>query len=388
MTITPITKTEDLIKLVDSLKNSQYITIDTEFLRTTTFFAKLCLIQVANDEGAHIIDPLANGLDLSCFYELMDGGPIKVFHASRQDLEIFYHAMGKVPSPIFDTQVAAMVCGYGDSAGYETLVKAIARESIDKSIRFTDWSIRPLTDKQLNYALSDVTHLRVIYKHLAEKLEDNGRTSWLIDEFNVLTSEKTYKINPAEAWRRIKCKSNNRRFLGYVQALAAFRETEARSRDVPRNRIMRDDLLLAIAAHPPSEKSKLGHTKGLSKRYSNGEAGEQFWAALQTVTNCPEDQLPTPSPKRFNGGGNERSGPSLELLKVLLKLKCTENDVASKLVASSKELEEIATNNGQDLACMSGWRFEVFGKDALRLMNGELAMVVQGKTIVLKELSA
>ncbi len=385
MSITPITKTDDLVKLVESLKSSQYITIDTEFLRTTTYFAKLCLIQVANDDGAHIIDPLAEGLDLSSFYELMDGGPIKVFHASRQDLEIFFHAMGKVPSPIFDTQVAAMVCGYGDSAGYETLVKSIAKESIDKSIRFTDWSIRPLTDKQLNYALSDVTHLRVIYKHLAESLEKSGRTSWLVDEFSILTSENTYKIAPEKSWKRIKCKSNNRRFLGYVQAMAAFREVEAVERDVPRNRIMRDDLLLSIAAHPPSEKHKVGKIKGLSKRYSNGEAGDKFFAALQAVVNTPESDLPEATPKRFNG--NDRAGPSLELLKVLLKLKCTENDVASKLVASSKDLEQLATSNNTDMMCMQGWRYDVFGKDAERLMNGELAMVVNGKTIELKEVS-
>lgn len=384
MTITPITNTDDLVKLVEKLKLSQYITIDTEFLRTTTFFAKLCLIQVANDEGAHIIDPLAEGLDLSSFYELMDGGPIKVFHASRQDLEIFYHVMGKVPSPIFDTQVAAMVCGYGDSAGYETLVKSIAKETIDKSIRFTDWSVRPLTDKQLHYALSDVTHLRVIYKHLADRLEESGRTSWLTEEFKLLTSDTTYKINPAEAWRRIKCKSNNRRFLGYVHALAAFRETEAFERNVPRNRIVRDDVLLAIAAHPPSNKNKVALIKGLSKRYSNGNAGDKFFNALEKVKNTPENNLPLATPKKFNG--NERAGPSLELLKVLLKIKCNENDVASKLIASSKELEELATSNSDELPCLKGWRFEVFGKDAKRLMNGELAMLVDGKTIKLMDL--
>ena len=388
MTLTPITKTSELEALVQKLKSSDYLTIDTEFLRTTTFFAKLCLIQVANDECSHIIDPLAEGIDLTSFYELMDGGPIKVFHACRQDLEIFYHAMGKVPHPIFDSQVAAMVCGYGDSAGYETLVKSIARESIDKSIRFTDWSLRPLNERQLDYAISDVTHLRVIYKHLADKLEQSGRTNWLQEEFNILTSESTYKIVPENAWKRIKCKSNNRRFLAYVQALAAFRENEAQNRDVPRNRIMRDDLLLSIAAHPPTDISKLGHIKGLSKRYANGDAAKQFFAAIQSVVKMPDDQLPAPSPKRNMSSGFDRSGPSLDLLKVLLKLKCSENEVASKLVANSNDLEALAQGDTKDLKCLTGWRYDVFGRDAELLMQGKLGMVVKGKNIELTETSS
>lgn len=385
MTITPITTTDALNKAVEELKKSDYFTIDTEFLRTTTFFAKLCLIQVANDSVEYIIDPLAHNMDLTKFYELLDGGPIKVFHASRQDLEIFYHAMGKVPSPIFDTQVAAMVCGYGDSAGYETLVKAIARKSIDKSIRFTDWSKRPLSDKQLSYALSDVTHLKVIYKHLAKQLEKTGRTAWLKEEFKILTSEVTYKIVPEQAWHRIKCRSNNRRFLAFVRAIAAFREREAEKRNSPRNHIMRDDLLLSMAAHPPSKASDLKTIKNISKRYLGGEGASELLAAIEEARALSDEQLPEPSPKGQQGNGFDKSGPSLDLLKVLLKLKCAQYDVAAKLVASSSDLDAIATGSDADVPCLKGWRYEIFGHDAKRLMNGELFMSVKGKEILLKD---
>lgn len=384
MTIHQITTTSALRDICARMNKSEYITIDTEFLRKTTYYAKLCLIQIADQNEAHIIDPLAHGIDLQPFYDLMDGGPMKVIHAARQDLEIFLHADGRLPHPIFDTQVAAMVCGYGDSVGYETLVKSISNETVDKSARFTDWSRRPLSERQLSYALSDVTHLRTIYKELAKQLERSNRMDWLEQEEEALTNPATYRIEPINAWKKLKCKSSNRRFLAMVREIAAWREREAQQKDVPRNRIIRDEILFEIAAHPPTHAGELQKIRGIPKRYAEKAGAKPILDMCERVAQMPDNQLPD-----ANSSKNrhlEKAGPALDLVKVLLKIRCKEKGVAAKLIANTAQLEQMVRGNGKDLPFMHGWRYELFGRDAERLLHGEVSLSVDGKRIKLNEL--
>lgn len=379
--MTLITETRDLITACERLKQSSYLTVDTEFIRDSTYWPILCLIQVAGDDFHCAVDPLAKGIDLEPFYALMrDPSLLKVFHSARQDIEIFVLKMGEVPKPLFDTQVAAMVCGFGESAGYETLVARLAGARLDKAVRFTDWTKRPLSERQLNYALSDVTHLRTVYDKLRASLEKNHRESWLDEEMAILTDVETYRLDPKDAWKRLKPRSRNPRFLAAVQALALWREKEAQRRDLPRNRVMRDEVLLEVAAHMPQNGETLGNLRGVPKGYAKGPEAAGILAALAHAASLPEKDLPRIPASEDRG---QNAGPAGDLLKVLLRLKCTENDVAPKLVASSQDVEDIASLGAEaDVRALHGWRHELFGRDALALRDGRLGLALKGNKLV------
>ena len=353
-----------------------FIAIDTEFMRDKTYWPLLCLVQIAGPEEEAAIDPLAPGIDLAPLLALMQRRDLlKVFHAARQDIEIFFHLTGKVPAPVFDTQVAAMVCGYGDSVSYETLASRLAGAHVDKSSRFTDWSRRPLTERQLKYALGDVGPLRRIYEKLSARLAATGRAHWLAEEEAELTDPDTYRLEPALAWRRLKARSNNRRLLALVRELAAWRETTAQQRNLPRNRVLRDESLLEIAAHAPKSPDELAHARGLGRGFAEGRFGSEILAVVGRVLEQPESTYPEAVPRREVPAG---LGPLIDLLRVLLKLRCEENDVAQKLVADAEDLELIAADDHADVRALHGWRAEVFGKDALDLKHGRLALTAAG----------
>ena len=383
--MTLITDTDRLTALCRDLARESYVTVDTEFMREKTYWAKLCLVQLAGSRKAAAVDPLAPGLDLSPLYELLaDGRVLKVFHAARQDIEIFYHLTSAVPAPLFDTQVAAMVCGFGDSVAYETLVARLTDAHIDKLARFTDWSLRPLTETQLNYALADVTHMRAAYEELARRLARSGRKSWLEAEMAVLTDPTTYRLDPREAWRRLKTRSGKPQFLAVLREVAAWRETEARRRDVPRGWVLRDEILLEIARHAPKTVDALARTRGLPRRFAEGRAGAELLAAVRRGLAVPESERPKPSLKVESAQG---LGSVVDLLKVLLKMKCEAHEVASKLVASVEDLELIAADDNAPVPALRGWRRELFGADALGLKHGKLALMVEGRRLALVPLA-
>jgi len=380
-----ITDTDELTAYCARLAQAPYITVDTEFLREKTFWPRLCLVQVAGPEDELIIDPLAPGMDLSPLYDLMaNTAVLKVFHAARQDVEIFHHDGGVMPRPMFDTQVAAMVCGFGDSVGYDTLARKISKVHIDKSSRFSDWSVRPLSERQLKYAMQDVTHLRGVYEWLARELHKNGREAWLMEEMAILTDPKTYLTEPREAWLRIKTRGGNRRFLGVLREITAWRETEAQTRDLPRNRVIRDEALLEIAAHPPHTIAEMGKMRSVTAGFAEGKLGQSLLAAIRLGAEMPEADLP-PLPDRDPPG--KSTGGTVELLKVLLKIKCEQAGVASKLVANSADLDRIAADDEADVPAMHGWRRELFGLAALQLKHGKLAITMKGNKIVLAPLA-
>jgi ribonuclease D len=360
---------------------ADYGTVDTEFIRDNTFWPQLCLIQIAGPEAAAVIDPLVPGLDLAPVLALMrDPRVLKVFHAARQDVEIFYHLAGSVPEPIFDTQVAAMVCGFGEQASFENLAQKLAGIAIDKSSRFTDWSHRPLSDRQIRYALDDVVHLRPIYERLDRQLDKNGRAPWLSEEMAVLTDPATYRVDPAEAWRRLKVRAGKPRFLAVLKEIAAWREEEAQRRDLPRNRLIRDEALLEIAAHMPTTVDDLARTRGLSRGTAEGKVGQGILAAVQRAIAKPEREWPRPEPKAELPSG---LAPLIDLLRVLLKTKCEAEGVAQKLVASAADLELIAADDAAKVPALSGWRRTLFGEDALALKHGALALTAKGKRIAI-----
>jgi len=374
-----VTNTDDLSALCRRLEKHPYITIDTEFLRENTFWPILCLVQVASDDESAIVDPLAQGIDLQPLYDLLQNeNVLKVFHAGRQDLEIFHRQTGKVPAPIFDTQVAAMVSGFGESVGYDTLVTKLVGAQIDKSSRFTDWSRRPLSDRQLSYAEADVTHLRTAYKKLSAMLQETGRENWLSSEMKILESPETYFTPPEDAWKRIKTRNNKPRFLAILKSITAWREKQAHQQDIPRNRILRDEALLDIAGNPPKNADKLSHVRGIGKKFAEGHLGKGLLAAIEEGQNIPDSECPVVARKTPPAKG---IGPLIDLLRVMLKMRCEENDVAQKLVCSSSDLEKIASETDPDVPAMKGWRYEVFGKDALALKAGEIAFTIQGKKI-------
>ncbi|MCW0235213.1 MAG: ribonuclease D [Ferrovibrio sp.] len=382
--LAPITTTEDLAQFCASLATVDYVTVDTEFMRETTYWPKVCLIQLAGPDEARVIDPLAEGLSLDPLLDLLrNKAVLKVFHAARQDLEIFTKLMGEVPAPLFDSQVAAMVCGFGDQVSYEQLVAKLAGAQVDKSSRFTDWARRPLTEKQVVYALGDVTHLRKIYEKLNAKLQKTGRAEWLSEEMALLADPATYEVAPDNAWKRLKPRTTKGEYLAVLQAAAAWRELEARSRDIPRQRIVRDETLMEIAAHPPKSADDLERMRGLSKGFAEGKMGQGLLAAITAKLASPKETWPVleREPELPRG-----IGPLVELLKVLLKLKCDDHDVAQKLLANTSDLDRIAADDNADVAAMHGWRRELFGNDALRLKRGELALAAQGTKIKLVEL--
>ena len=374
-----ITKNSELKDFCDRAANEKYITIDTEFLRERTYFAKLCLVQLAIpgdvNENAIIVDTLASNLDLSPLYEIFQNPNIvKVFHAARQDLEIFYFASGIFPYPLFDTQIAAMVCGFGDQVAYETLVRQIAKQTLDKSSRFTDWSRRPLTDAQKKYALADVTHLRVIYEILSKQLVQTGRLKWVDEELKNLISPETYDVDPKNSWRRLKTKSNSRRFLGLVASLAEFRENFAQSKNIPRNRVIKDDALLELASNKPRNLDELSRSRLLLREARKGEIASGLLKAIEKGLAIPDSELPEKQLKPEKGQINNALA---DLLRVLLK-SCAENTgVASKLIATASDLDALAAGD-RNIGALNGWRFEVFGKSALQLCDGKIGLSVKG----------
>jgi ribonuclease D len=366
--------------------HADYITVDTEFMRDKTYWPQLCLVQIAGPEDAAIIDPLAPGMDLAPLLALMgDAAVLKVFHAARQDIEIFVNLTGAVPAPLFDTQVAAMVCGFGDAVSYETLAGKLAGAPIDKSSRFTDWAHRPLTERQLQYALTDVVPLRTVYEKLAQRLAKTNRAHWLGEEMAVLTDLATYRLDPQESWRRFKLRTGNRKMLALVRELAAWRETAAQQRNLPRNRLLRDESILEIAAHAPANVADLARTRGLGRNFAEGKLGAELLAAVKRASALPESDYPQPPPRREPPPG---IAPLVDLLRVLLKLRAEENDVAQKLVADSEDLEMIAADDAAPVRALQGWRAELFGRDALDLKHGRLALTAAGKRIKLVRLAA
>ena len=380
-----ITTTEDLARFCAQAQAAPYVTVDTEFLRERTYYAKLCLLQMAlpGPEGpetgpAVLVDPLAKGLSLEPFYELLrDTSTVKVLHAARQDLEIFLIEGRTLPKPLFDTQIAAMVCGFGDQIGYETLVRKLTRGSVDKSSRFTDWSRRPLTDAQLGYALADVTHLRVIYEKLAARLEETGRASWVAEELATLDDPATYITQPADAWKRVKTRNDSGRFLAIVRELAEFREAHAQSNNVPRSRVFKDDALLELASLKPQTPDDLGRTRLLLREARKGEIAQGILDAVARGMTCPPENFPKPE----HGRENLQVNPALaDLLRVLLKAKSDATGVAAKLIASASDLDALAAGV-RDVPALSGWRAAVFGDDALSLCNGEVGLAVRGERV-------
>ncbi len=377
--MTPIADSAELAAFCKLQAKAEFITVDTEFMRDSTYWPKLCLAQVGGPREAAAIDTLAPDIDLAPLLELMANRKVlKVFHSARQDMEIFFLLMDALPEPIFDSQVAAMVCGFGDSVGYDKLVRKLTGKHIDKSKRFTDWSRRPLKQGQIDYALSDVVHLRPVYEKLRRQVENRARTAWLDEEMAVLTSPDTYRLEPETAWRRLKTRSASPRYLAILRALAAWRETEAQRRDVPRNRVLRDEQLFDIAAHHPGTTEELSHTRGMGRDAARGRIGQAILAALAEGMAVPEEDCPAPPPQRDHPAG---LGPLVDLLKVLLKLQCERHDVAQKLVASVADLERIAADDGAEVPALTGWRHEIFGKDALALKQGRLALGMEGKTL-------
>ena len=379
-----ITDTAALADACESFAQHDFVTVDTEFLRETTFWPILCLIQIAGPEDECIVDPMAEGIDLAPFFELMaDTSVVKVFHAARQDVEIFFNLDGRVPTPMFDSQVAAMVCGYGDSIAYNQLVDRITGASIDKSSRFTDWARRPLTEKQLNYALADVTHLRDIYLHLKAQLEKQKRTSWVDEEMKVLTSAETYDLPVEKAWTRLKMRVRKPLDLAVMQSVAQWREQSARDRNVPRGRVIKDDAIYEIAQQHPKDKNALGRLRALPKGFENSRHCEGLLEAVAAAHEIPVDKLPVvPRPTRSPEG----TGAATELLKVLLKVIAEQQGVASKVIATVDDLEKIAADDNADVPALQGWRLEMFGKQALELKRGDIALGFEDKKIQVIEL--
>jgi ribonuclease D len=383
-----LTTTKDLAAFCTAAREHSFVTIDTEFLRERTYYSKLCLIQLAmpgtsDDEGV-LVDVLSGKMSLEPLYDLFrDETVVKVFHAARQDLEIFFfEGQGVFPKPFFDTQVAAMVCGFGEQVGYETLVRKIARKSLDKSSRFTDWSQRPLSVKQQKYALADVTHLRQIYEYLSKEITKRGRMKWVEEELEMLTDPATYIITPEEAWKRVKTRTNSGKFLAVVRELARFREDFAQSRNVPRSRVYKDDALLELASTRPANHSDLSKSRLLLREARKGEIADGILAAVKAGIDCPPEDYPTATPPREKAVGSEGLA---DLLRVLLKAKAEEAGVAQKLIATSAELDEIAAGQ-TDCHALSGWRRDVFGADALRLIEGKVALSANGRSVILVEI--
>ncbi len=377
-----IVDTASLEALCSRLSSAPYVTVDTEFMREKTYWPRLCLVQIAGPEDAAVIDALAPGIDLGSLLALLgDERVLKVFHAARQDIEIFFHLMGNVPAPDFDTQIAAMVCGFGEQVSYETLAAQLVGARIDKTSRFTDWSHRPLSERQLSYALADVTHMRKIYEHLRVRLGQSKRDPWLEEEIAALIDPAVYRLDPSTAWQRLKPRGMSPKSLAVLREVAAWREGEAQRRDLPRNRIVRDEALLEIAASRPRRVADLARVRALPKAVAEGAFGDGILAAVTRGEALPDAECPavTDRPQLPRG-----IGPVVELLKVLLKSKCETNHVAAKLIASVSDLERIAAGE-DDVPALHGWRHGVFGADALALIEGRLALAVTGRRLEMVE---
>jgi len=379
------TQTE-LETAIAALAASDFITIDTEFIRETTFWPELCLIQMAAPGVTALVDPLAPGIDLAPFFELMaNEAVLKVFHAARQDIEIVFHLGGLIPHPVFDTQVAAMVCGFGDSVSYDQLVQRITGTQLDKSSRFTDWRHRPLSDKQLTYALADVTYLIDVYRHLKAELERENRAHWLNEEMEVLTSRSTYDPKPEDAWKRLKMRLRKPQELAVMQAVSTWRELEARERNVPRGRVLKDDAIYEIAQQQPRDAAALARLRTTPKGWERSATAGSLLGAVNTALAIPRDQMPRlpKMPQQAEG-----SSAAAELLKVLLRLVAEKEGVAAKVLASSDDIDRIAAEGeAADVPALSGWRREVFGDQALRLVRGEIAIRFERRKIAVFEVA-
>ncbi|MDY8109850.1 ribonuclease D [Fulvimarina sp. 2208YS6-2-32] len=375
-----IKTTDALAKVCEALARSEYVTVDTEFIRETTFWPELCLIQMASDDTEALVDPLAPGLSLDPFFALMaDESVVKVFHAARQDLEIVYKLGNIIPKPLFDTQVAAMVCGFGESIAYDQLVARLANGRIDKTSRFTDWRRRPLSEKQLVYALADVTHLRDVYKALKSQLEKSGRLSWLDEEMAVLADPQTYDLHPDDAWRRMKMRVKKPIELQILKEISAWREREARASDKPRGRILKDDAIYEIAQQQPADDAELGRLRTIPRGFERSSAGQAILDAIARAKAVPKSDLPAvPRPAQLPEG----TQAAVEFLRVLLKIVVEEEGVAAKMIANSEDLEQLAVH-GKDarIEGLSGWRREIFGARALKLLEGESALVYRNRKV-------
>ncbi|HEX4762666.1 MAG TPA: ribonuclease D [Sphingomicrobium sp.] len=371
-----ITKSDDLKALVERLSKQSFVAVDTEFMRENTYWPDLCLIQVASSDEAAAIDPKAD-IDLkpllTLFVENQD--VLKVFHAGGQDLEIIHNLTGKVPHPLFDTQVAAMALGHGEQIGYSNLIESLLGHSLDKGARFTDWSRRPLDKRQIDYAIADVTHLAAIFPRMVDKLKKSGRGAWLDEEMERLANPSTFAFEPKDAWKRLKLPSRNPAVLGRLKALAAWRETEARSKNLPRGRIVKDDTLTEIVLHPPKTQDDLGRVRGLSAGWRTNDIGARLIAAIGSAKPLDQGELPDREPRR---PGLTKDGVLVsDLLKLLLKIRAKESGVAPRLIARSDELEALAAGVRKGLNILDGWRYQEFGKDALDLVEGRLAFAIE-----------
>src|SRR5688572_10062958 len=374
-----ITDTAALAAFCERLCNAPFITVDTEFLRESTFWAQLCLVQMAGPDEAAIIDPLAPGMDLAPFYAVMaDESVTKVFHAARQDIEIFVKQAGAVPKPLFDTQVAAMVCGYGDQVSYDQLVYRITAKQIDKTSRFTDWSRRPLSAKQLAYAIADVTYLREVYLSLSAQLEEQGRTEWVAEEMAVLADVETYRTDPEEAWQRLKMRVKKPRQLAILQALAAWREREAQERDVPRGRVLKDEAIYEIALQQPHDPESLARLRTIPRGFERSSTARSILATVDEALAIPETALPRIPRQR---PAPEHASAAAELLKVLLKMVAEENGVAARIIANTDDLERLAADDCADVPALRGWRRHLFGEQAMALKRGDLALSMSPRGI-------
>ncbi len=373
-----ITTTSELADFSKELRKRPFAAVDTEFMREKTFWPILCLIQAAADGVEAIIDPLAEGIDLAPFLDVLtDEKVTKVFHAARQDLEIFYRLLGNVPAPLFDTQIAAMACGFGDQIGYEPLMRGLLSAKIDKGSRFTDWSRRPLTDAQLSYALSDVTHLRDAYPILLDKLGDEKRSHWVEAEMEALYDPDLYFIKPENAWKRLKLRGVRSKELGPIVKLAEWREREAQNKDIPRSRILKDEAIFELARLTPKSAKELSRARSISSGFERSSAGTAILSAVQAGLEIPSKELPALSrPEK-----QKPPADVIELLKVLLKRQCEVYDVAPKLIASAADIEEIARDDNADVPALKGWRREVFGEAALRLKSGSLALKLKNGAV-------
>ncbi|MGL4094050.1 ribonuclease D [Hyphomicrobiales bacterium] len=382
-----IETTAALADACKELAKSEFVTIDTEFLRETTFWPQLCLVQMASPTLEVLVDPMAKGIDLTPLFDLMaDANVVKVFHAARQDIEIIHHLGGLIPHPIFDTQVAAMVCGFGDSISYDQLVQKTKNVQIDKSSRFTDWSHRPLSEKQLDYALADVTHLRDVYLALKAQLEREGRSSWLKEEMDILEARETYDMHPDDAWLRLKSRLRKPTELAILKFVAAWREREARSRNVPRSRVLKDDAIFEIAQQQPKDAEALSRLRTIPKGWERSTSGTAIIETVNAALALPKADMPQ-APRHSHSP--EGSGAAVELLKVLLKLTADKHGVAAKVIANSDDLDKIASEGEKaEVQALSGWRRELFGEPALKLIRGEVALRFAGKKVEAVEMPA
>jgi len=371
-----ISKSDDLAKLVDRLSKQPFIAVDTEFMRENTYWPELCLLQVASSEEAAAIDPNSD-VDLSPILSLMvdNKAVLKVFHAGGQDLEIIHNLTGKVPTPLFDTQIAAMALGHGEQIGYSNLIESLLGHSLDKGARFTDWSRRPLDKRQIDYAIADVTHLATIFPRMVDKLRRNGRGAWLDEEMERLADPSSFAFDAQDAWKRLKLPSRNPAVLGRLKALAAWRENEARSKNLPRGRILKDDTMGELAIHPPKSQDDLGQVRGLSSGWRSNDIGGRLMSALASARPLEPHELPDREPRR--PGLTKEGALVSDLLKLLLKIRAKEAGVASKLIARSDELEALAAGVRKDLKILSGWRFDEFGRDAVNLVEGRIGFAIE-----------